>query len=148
MSSAEIRERFLRSAAPAVLVLVAAVQAYNVRQYELTPWKGGGFGMFSTIDEPGRRIVRCYLVGDGGHETPLRIPPSLERLTWEVRAIPTSERVSRLASAVAEEFNLSLRKIGHVVGGRFVRVEVSRVVFDSRARELRAIKIHEETVER
>ena len=41
----------LGAVAPLLLVVVATAQLGLAHAYDLTPWKGGGFGMFSTIDD-------------------------------------------------------------------------------------------------
>lgn len=56
-------KRWVGLLAPAMLITVAAGQLYAATQHTLSPWKGGGFGMFSTVDSPGNRFVRCVLVG-------------------------------------------------------------------------------------
>jgi hypothetical protein len=58
---AEADERIARSAAASVLVAVACVQVAAVAWFELSPWKGGGFGMFSTLDSPARRRFSVQL---------------------------------------------------------------------------------------
>jgi len=50
---------------PVVLAAVAFFQMHRTRIYVTTPWKGGGFGMFSTIDFPPARVHRVYLVRNG-----------------------------------------------------------------------------------
>ena len=40
---------------PALLALVACVQIGLARFTPLTPWKGGGFGMFATADGASNR---------------------------------------------------------------------------------------------
>lgn len=53
-------------ATPALLVIVACLQLYRAQTQHLTPWKGGGFGMFSSADIPPWRTLRIYLdTGDG-----------------------------------------------------------------------------------
>jgi hypothetical protein len=48
-----------RAALPVALLLaVAGVQVTLTRTSGLSPWKGGGFGMFSTTDDTGRRSRR------------------------------------------------------------------------------------------
>ena len=37
--------------APALLLAVAGVHSYLVEAKKQTPWEGGGFGMFSTMDK-------------------------------------------------------------------------------------------------
>lgn len=43
--------------APALMTAVALIQARTIGENNLSRWKGGGFGMFSTIDSPGNRFV-------------------------------------------------------------------------------------------
>lgn len=54
-------------AQPAILamVAVAATQVAMVHRIGLTPWKGGGFGMFSTVDGGGNRAVSVTLLHEG-----------------------------------------------------------------------------------
>ena len=41
----------------ALLMAVATVQVILATAAGLTPWKGGGFGMFSTTDDGGRFLL-------------------------------------------------------------------------------------------
>lgn len=43
----------------AMLLGIALYQHYLARTVQLTPWKGGGFGMFSTIDSGGNRRIEA-----------------------------------------------------------------------------------------
>ena len=47
---------------PLLLVMVGVHQLALAAFGELTPWKGGGFGMFATADRPEHRVVRTSLV--------------------------------------------------------------------------------------
>src|SRR5215471_8954864 len=92
------RQRLLRVAAPSVLVLIACLQLYLAHTHNLSPWKGGGFSMFSAVDRPDRRIVRGYL------ETPqgkVPVPVADSDLRKKVRVMATAKRASRLAQTVA-----------------------------------------------
>lgn len=60
-----IRDRVLGLMMPAVLVLVAVGQLYLATSSGLSPWRGGGFGMFSTADRPEHRAVRVSFAVDG-----------------------------------------------------------------------------------
>jgi hypothetical protein len=92
------RDRLLRLAAPSVLVFVASLQLYLSHTHDLSPWKGGGFSMFSAVDRPDRRIVRCYLETPRGR-VPVPVPNS--EIRKKARAMPTAGRTSRLAQTMA-----------------------------------------------
>lgn len=86
--------------APALLVAVAGGHSYQVATKNLTPWEGGGFGMFSTVDKRQARFVRCYLVTPTD-EVLVRMPRHLHTYVERLRALPTRERVEQLAGALA-----------------------------------------------
>ena len=48
-----------------LLVVLASSQLYLVHTESLSPWAGGGFGMFSTPDAPRSRTVRAYVLTPG-----------------------------------------------------------------------------------
>lgn len=93
-------ERALWLLAPALLTAVAAGQHLIAAASDLSAWKGGGFGMFSTVDSPSARFVRVRLrVGDA--EYAVAVPDSLavpERiaLTW-----PNHRHAAELARRLA-----------------------------------------------
>jgi hypothetical protein len=89
--------------APALLVVLALVHVGLVYGKELTPWKGGGFGMFSTLDHEGWRVVRL-LVEDGSGEEPVRVrlPPRLAADARRARILPDEAALRRLAAGVLE----------------------------------------------
>ena len=100
---APARRHFLRRAAiaPLCLCLVAGLHAVRVATCNQTPWKGGGFGMFSTVDSEAARFVRAFAVTEQG-ELPLVIPVPLEKRVWELRAAPTAAEAQALANKLAE----------------------------------------------
>jgi hypothetical protein len=91
-----------RAALPVGLLLaVAAVQLTLASSAGLSPWKGGGFGMFSTTDDTGRRSVRVFVSApERSEET--AIPPSLDDLARRAAVLPTDAALSRLARGVVE----------------------------------------------
>src|SRR5258706_14430030 len=86
---------------PSVLLIgVAIVQmarAYTVHQ---SPWKGGGFGMFSTADAPEGRFLRCYLLV-GKEEAPVLIPDPFKDLALLAKTVPTETNLTRLSDRLA-----------------------------------------------
>jgi len=89
-----------RYGAPALLIAVALVHAYQVHRHDLSPWRGGGFGMFSTVDIPNARFLRLYLTTEEG-EVPAPLPPTLSISILEVQTLPTEEGLRRLAARLA-----------------------------------------------
>jgi hypothetical protein len=75
-------------AVPVVLLLVAAWQIVLVKTTRLSPWKGGGFGMFSTIDAPDDRVVSAR-VTISGEEYPVELSGPLAAARDRVLAQPT-----------------------------------------------------------
>lgn len=103
LSPAQRRHFYRRAAlAPLCLCLVAALHLVRVWTCQQTPWKGGGFGMFSTVDDESSRFLRCYLVtGDG--DIPLAIPEAAAKSVAEIRAAPTIVALDTLAQRLAAQ---------------------------------------------
>lgn len=102
-----------------------------VRCCELHPWLGGGFGMFSTVDE--RRLL-AWRVGSGG-ESPLDIPDELEDAAERVTALPAEWPLRAFAEALAARDGAS----------QAVRVEVWEMRFgpemEREPHRLRALQV-------
>ena len=58
--------RLLPYLPPLALAVVAGAQFALAHSAPLSPWKGGGFGMFSTQDQPRSRTLRLHLLTDEG----------------------------------------------------------------------------------
>ncbi len=57
-----LRRKYLTAfGVPILLVLVALSQFGRAAMQDISPWKGGGFGMFSTVDRPSGRTLALYL---------------------------------------------------------------------------------------
>lgn len=89
-----------RYGAPALLAAVALFQAWQTQRYDLSPWKGGGFGMFSTVDDPSARFVRLYLVTDQG-VVPAQFPEVYARRVLAIQTMPSPARLEGLARELA-----------------------------------------------
>ena len=89
--------------APALLLVgVAGIQLMRARTTGLTPWKGGGFGMFSTVDSGRARFLRAYLVTGSG-DVPIDLPAdeSVRQLVRRVQALAHERDVRQLAALLA-----------------------------------------------
>src|SRR5688572_24334103 len=96
------RRLLLRRAAiaPLCLCLVAGLHAVRVVACGQTQWKGGGFGMFSTVDSENARYVRAFAITEEG-EWPLAIPAHVEKTIAELRAAPTAPKSGAVARRLA-----------------------------------------------
>src|SRR5690554_3498707 len=87
--------------APGLLVVVACIQLALVRTQDLTAWKGGGFGMFSTLDSPSARALRVVLLTTEGEA--LVLFPSVEVRMARLLNMPDTELLTDLAEQTARE---------------------------------------------
>ena len=112
-----------RAALPMFLLLaVAYAQVALVRTADLSPWKGGGFGMFSTTDDSGRRRVRVFVSAPERSEE-LAITPSLEEAAMRAAVLPADAELSRLARAVVDREHRYRRPVDSV------RIEAWRIEY-------------------
>ena len=99
MKPGTIGERSWAALPAALLAVVAATQIVLTQVQMLSPWKGGGFGMFSTLDERPFRYVRMFVRAPERSEE-LAVPPSLEELAASAEILPSDLQLERLARAV------------------------------------------------
>jgi hypothetical protein len=100
MDRKRIKLKVLVWGSPLLLCAIACLQIYLAMTKSLSPWKGGGFGMFSTVDSPDSRFLRIYLINDND-ETAVVLPDSLAPLGREVQTIPSAALASDLAHRLA-----------------------------------------------
>jgi hypothetical protein len=86
--------------APVLLLVTAAVQHVLVRSRDLSPWKGGGFGMFSSTDSPEARFLRLSLVLPD-RAMAVALPARFAELGRRARALPSQAGLQELAESVA-----------------------------------------------
>ena len=91
----------MRSASvpPVLLVMVAVCQIGLAKAAGLTAWKGGGFGMFSTLDHGAYRGVDVVIEAADRSEAQ-DIPPSLEELAARAATYPSDWLLRRLAEGI------------------------------------------------
>lgn len=103
VSEMGFRSTSLRWLLPALLlVLVAAVHVADRRTEDLTPWKGGGFAMFSTIDSPSERLIRIELRTSSG-VVAVEPPAMFRDEIADARNAPADDRIRRLALLFAQQ---------------------------------------------
>ena len=92
--------RRLAIGSPAVLLLVvASAQMLLARTSDLSPWKGGGFGMFASVDGSPFRWARIYVFAAERSEE-IAIPPSLDDQAQRVATWPHRRALEALARSV------------------------------------------------
>jgi hypothetical protein len=106
----------------ALLITVAGAQITLARTANLSPWKGGGFGMFSTTDDAGRRRVRVFVAAADRSEE-IAITPSLEDAAIGAAVLPSDRQLTRLARRVIERERRNHRPVDGV------RIETWRIEY-------------------
>jgi hypothetical protein len=103
------------SIAPVVLLLfVAGVQIVLAFTHQLSPWLGGGFGMFATLD--GRDWRHVHVTAERpGVEREVPVPASLYDFARRARAFPTDKRLGELAQRTATAAGVRAPATLHVV---------------------------------
>lgn len=113
---------------------MALGQVYLAHTADLTPWKGGGFGMFSTNDGASR-WVEVRIEGSRG-EREIEIL-DYDRTANALAAFPTPARIRGFGHRIAEAYREPSDP------GVRVRVGIWRPVYDSRTMEPRRERIRE-----
>jgi hypothetical protein len=87
---------------PSLLLLVVACNQLRLAcTTALSPWWGGGFGMFATTDAWGTRHVHAFAIRPGVRRE-LAIPSSLRREVQRALTLPSDSQLRDLAHKLAE----------------------------------------------
>src|SRR5262249_2104091 len=97
--SSSFTERAAVALPATLLVVVACAQIALTRLTPLSPWKGGGFGMFASLDGLQFREVRLYVEGRHRPEA-LTVPDSLLDPANRAAVWPTPRLLRRLGREV------------------------------------------------
>jgi len=105
----------------------------------LPPDKGGGFGLFSTVDRLDNRLLAVYARDAAGRERrlPLRPDPALRAALRRALAQPGRGHLEAVAERVAEALRAEARRRGRRPAASALRVEVSRLAFRDAGPRLR-----------
>ena len=118
----ETAERCWATLPAALLAVVACAQVVAAHTTGLSPWKGGGFGMFASLDARPFRYVRIFVRAPERSEE-LAVTPSLEYVAAAAAISPTTAQLERLARAVVAREHRHERRVDTVT------LEVWRVEF-------------------
>ena len=106
-----------------LLLIVAGIQINLAFTKDLTPWKGGGFGMFSTTDANMFRTLRVFVSAPERSEE-LLLKGNLEDLAVSAQMFPSHWFLDKLAEGILKDQrkrNLPVEKI---------EIDVWRLEFD------------------
>ena len=136
----DIAGRYWPSLPAALLVVVALGQLALAHTTGLSPWKGGGFGMFASLDARPFRYVRVFVEAPERSEE-LAIPASLEALAASAEIQPGDRQLERLARGVVARERRHQRP---VASGRIDvwRAEYAPVSLSPRTHLLRTYAFH------
>jgi hypothetical protein len=121
---------------PILLVIVALHQIYLAKTALLSPWKGGGFGMFSSTELGPARTVRVFVSAPDRSEE-LQIPDSLTERAQKVGTFPSESLLRNLAEQFVAREHRKERPVSAI------RIEVWRTSFDPQTLKPRPEKIRD-----
>jgi hypothetical protein len=123
--------------------LVATSQIYLAEFRDLTPAKGGGFGLFSTVDKLVNRNLRAYLITDE-QEIPFAIPrfvpasQPLRKPIYRAASLPSDRHLRIILQDLLDK--------PYEVPIRGVRVEVWKMSFDAETLTASRLEIKQMTL--
>jgi len=145
-----------------LLVIVALRQQYYVHRHQLTPWLGGGMGMFATVDRLQYRLFNVYFILEDGEEIRLEHPYrpyELSQLQLRARIMPTDANLRDAAELIAQtSWGLLEAEDGMIIAQHrgidaefdpidfvAIRVEVLRVMIDTQSSTLSMTELNSMT---
>ena len=96
------RAATLLSLVPVLLLVGVALRQLVLHEtHRISPWKGGGFGMFSTSEGGWTRHTHLF-VREGDDEVEVDLPRALRDSERRLRALPSRERLEDFARRLAD----------------------------------------------
>lgn len=96
---------------PALLIVVALRQIFLVSTVKLSPWKGGGFGMFSSIDRPSNRVIEVLGLTTTGESIEIDLNFENDVISpQQIKLIKTVPKKNLLAKTARQILNSDLRE--------------------------------------
>ncbi len=107
MKKVKLKGDLLARWMPSVLcIAIALTQMVLARTQNLSPWLGGGFGMFSGLDSPMNRVLICEAIDENGIPLTVSIKSSKllkERFSYfKLLTFPSQSELNRLASLLLD----------------------------------------------
>lgn len=122
---------------PALLLSIVAIAQVRLTRTELlTPWKGGGFGMFSTTDDGMSRAIAIRVSSPAG-DREIEVPEPLAQDAARAALLPSRRRLGGLARDIAEGATAR----GTAVSA--VRIAVWRMHYDRESLAVRPLVVRD-----
>ena len=93
--------RWLETLPAWILAAVGGLQLWLAHTAALSPWSGGGFGMFSTMDVWSARHLHAFALRPGLRRE-LDVPRALAEPVRRALALPSEARLRALAADLAD----------------------------------------------
>lgn len=93
-------KNWLRYLPVALLLVVAGNQFHLAYLHHLSPWSGGGFGMFSTVDAGRARHIHAYMV-DRRVRWEVDVPAELDELILSAVTLPNDRNIHAFARGLS-----------------------------------------------
>ena len=89
---------------PCILLLAGVINHFFlVQTRNLSPWLGGGFGMFASTDVGPSRLLVVTVVNENKDEYTVPLKGRLKKLKYRSRSLPVRSQLEVLARATWEE---------------------------------------------
>ena len=115
-------------AAPLLLLAVAGRQIILVHTVGLSPWHGGGFGMFASIDRDERRLIKLDAIACQGQQISQVLTSETTGLTdsaWtHLTTMPKASRLSALGDQLLADKNLPHSPIASPDSGCLQKIQL------------------------
>lgn len=123
-----------------ILLVVAANHFILTNTQHLSPWLGGGFGMFASTDVGPSRRIEVTAISKNGDETPVTLKRRYKDLKHKARALPNSNLLDALAQAAWKQLNKNTidEKKPPITS---IRIEVWKTHFDAKSLRPQQTKI-------
>ena len=100
-------DKFLVCVPLLTMTTMLFLQLYLVKQHELSVWRLGGFGMFSTIHDIGTRHVKAFLVTRQGKEA-IEFDGAYDYFEERARVLPSDKNLYLFGRNLCREEKLDL----------------------------------------
>ena len=103
-----MKNKILLNIPSVILLLVFIFQVYQVHFRDLVRWKGGGFGMFSSIDSGSSRFFRLFIKVDGKLK-PAALPFNRGGIFQKALIYPSDQNLKEISNDLLQNTWISKR---------------------------------------